>query len=330
MTSRFRFRGVCFVSLTLAGIAGLTNCGGNSAPITTVPPPPNVTVTVAPQLAAVVATTQIQQFTATVTGSSTTDVSWSVDTIASGNATVGTISASGLYTPPAAGGLHTVTASSTANSIDSGSASVAVTDLPGVFTYHNDLSRDGANTQEYALSSSTVTTSSFGKLFSCAVDGAVYTQPLWMPGLSIAGGMHNVIFVATQHDTIFAFDADASPCVTYWQQNLLDTPHGGTSGEGPVVWEDVGYCYGDVYPEVGVTGTPVIDPTTNTMYLVSASEIPGPLSGNCSLPPGSFFHRLHALDITTGAEQTNSPVTIAASPLISIDPPGFKDRLCGA
>jgi hypothetical protein len=313
MTSRFRFRGVCFVSLTLAGIAGLTNCGGNSAPITTVPPPPNVTVTVAPQLAAVVATTQIQQFTATVTGSSTTDVSWSVDTIASGNATVGTISASGLYTPPAAGGLHTVTASSTANSIDSGSASVAVTDLPGVFTYHNDLSRDGANTQEYALSSSTVTTSSFGKLFSCAVDGAVYTQPLWMPGLSIAGGMHNVIFVATQHDTIFAFDADASPCVTYWQQNLLDTPHGGTSGEGPVVWEDVGYCYGDVYPEVGVTGTPVIDPTTNTMYLVSASEIPGPLSGNCSLPPGSFFHRLHALDITTGAEQTNSPVTIAAS-----------------
>ncbi|MFZ1159595.1 MAG: hypothetical protein WAO10_17550 [Candidatus Sulfotelmatobacter sp.] len=313
MASRFRFRGVCFVSLALAGIAGLTNCGGSGSPVITVPPPPNVTVTVAPQLAAVAATTQTQLFTATVTGSSNPDVSWSVDTIANGNATVGTISASGLYTPPATGGMHTVTATSAANSIDSGSATVAVTDLPGVFTYHNDLSRDGANTQEYALSSSTVTTSNFGRLFSCPVDGAVYTQPLWVPGLSIAGGTHNVIFVATQHDTIFAFDADTSPCVTYWQQNLLDTPHGGTSGEGPVVWEDVGYCYGDVYPEVGVTGTPVIDPTTNTIYLVSASEIPGPMSGNCSLPTGSFFHRLHALDITTGNEQPNSPVTIAAS-----------------
>jgi 3D-(3,5/4)-trihydroxycyclohexane-1,2-dione acylhydrolase (decyclizing) len=64
-----------------------------------------------------------------------------------------------------------------------------------------------------------------------------------------------VIFVATQHDTVFAFDADANPCVTYWQVNLLDRLHGG-SGENPVVWNEVGYCYGDVYPEVGVTGTP--------------------------------------------------------------------------
>ena len=312
MALKFRFRCGCFGwILAIGGIVGLASCGGSVSQ--TVPPPPNVTVTVAPQLAAVAATTQTQQFTATVTGATTSDVIWSVDTIESGNATVGTINSGGLYTPPAAAGMHTVTASSIANSMDSGSASVAVTNLPGVFTYHNDLSRDGANTQEYALTTTTVTTASFGKLFSCPVDGAVYTQPLWVPGLSIAGGTHNVIFVATQHDTIFAFDADANPCVTYWQQNLLDTPHGGTAGEAPVVWEDVGFCFGDVYPEVGVTGTPVIDPTTNTIYLVSASEIPGPLSGNCSLPPGSFFHRLHALDITTGNEQANSPVTIAAS-----------------
>jgi hypothetical protein len=297
--------------LATAGIVGLTSCGGSVSQ--TVPPPPKVTVTVSPQLAAVAATTQTQQFTATVTGSTTTDVTWSVDSIENGNATLGTISSSGLYTPPAAAGMHTVTASSIADSIDSGSATVAVTNLPGVFTYHNDLSRDGANTQEYALTTTTVTTASFGKLFSCPVDGAVYTQPLWVPGLSIGGGTHNVIFVATQHDTIFAFDADATPCVTYWQQNLLDTSHGGYAGEGPVVWKDVGYCFGDVYPEVGVTGTPMIDPTTNTIYLVSASEIPGPLSGNCNLPPGSFFHRLHALAIMTGNEQSNSPVTIAAS-----------------
>jgi hypothetical protein len=274
---------------------------------------PTATVTLSPQRAAVAATTQTQQFAATVTGNVTDlTVTWSVDTIAGGNATVGTVDAGGLYTPPATGGTHTVTATSVALPTSSASASVAVTDLLGVFTYHNDLSRDGANTQEYALNPSTVTTSTFGKLFSCPVDGAVYTQPLWVPGVTINGTAHNVVYVATQHDTVFAFDADASPCVQLWTVNLLDTAHGGTAGEGPVVWEDVGYCNGDIYPEVGVTGTPVIDPSSNTIYLVSASEIPGADSGNCSLPAGAYFHRLHALDITTGSEKFNAPVTIAA------------------
>ncbi|HWO27910.1 MAG TPA: hypothetical protein VNO32_03840, partial [Candidatus Acidoferrum sp.] len=208
------------------------------------------------------------------------------------------------------GGTHTVTATSVALSTASASASVAVTDLPGVFTYHNDLSRDGANTQEYALTSSTVATSTFGKLFACPVDGAVYTQPLWVPGLTISGTVHNVIYVATQHDSVFAFDADS--CVQLWQAKLLDTSHGGTTGEGTIVWQDVGYCYGDVYPEVGVTGTPVIDPSSKTIYVVSASEIPGAQSGICPLPAGSYFHRLHALDITTGNEKFSGPVTIAA------------------
>ncbi|HEY6337205.1 MAG TPA: hypothetical protein VIW68_01805 [Candidatus Sulfotelmatobacter sp.] len=311
MASRVRFRCGCFhLAVAIAGISSFVGCSSNS--MTVPPPPPDVTVTVAPQMAAVAATSQTQQFTATVTGSSNTSVTWSVDGVVNGNGTAGTIT-DGLYTPPAAGGTHTVTATSVANTSDSGSATVAVTDLPGVFTYHNDLSRDGANTQEYALSSSTVTTARFGKLFSCPVDGAVYTQPLWVPGVSIGAGTHNVIFVATQHDSLFAFDADASPCVTYWQVNLLDTLHGGKAGEGPVVWTDVGYCFGDVFPEVGVTGTPVIDSTTGTIYLVSASEIPGAMSGNCALPLGSFFHRLHALEITTGSEKFSAPVTIAAS-----------------
>jgi len=134
--------------------------------------------------------------------------------------------------------------------------------------------------------------------------------------VSIGGALHNVIYVATQHDSVFAFDADANPCVQLWQVNLLDTLHGGTAGETPVVWNDVGNvganCFGDVYPEVGVTGTPVIDPATGTIYLVSASEIPGGGSGNCSLPPLTFFHRLHALDITSGNEKFNAPMTLAA------------------
>ena len=262
-------------------------------------------VTVSPARAALVISTQTQQFTASVNGAT-----WSVDNIVGGNSTLGTITPTGLYIPPAKAGTHTITASSGGSS---GSATVYVTDLKGIFTYHNDNARDGINTREFALSSSTVATSTFGKLFSCKVDGAVYAQPLWLRGVSIAGGTHNVIVVATQHDSVYVFDADAKPCVTYWHVNLLDTLHGGTSGEAPVKWNDVGYCYGDIYPEAGVTGTPVIDATTKTIYAVSASESNARNSGNCIRASGNFYHRLHALDVATGSEKYNAPVTIAAS-----------------
>jgi hypothetical protein len=305
MTTRAPLCGLWLVVTTLF----LAGCGGSPAPSATVGLSPTQVA-----LAGAGQTPQTQQFTATVTGNvKDLTVTWTVDSVAGGNATVGTISSSGLYTPPSTGGTHTITATSVALSTASASATVAVTDLPGVFTYHNDLSRDGANTQEYALAPAMITSATFGKVFSCPVDGAVYTQPLWVPGVTINGAVHNVIYVATQHDSVFAFDADANPCAQLWQASLLDSAHGGTAGETPVVWEDVGYCYGDVYPEVGVTGTPVIDPSSNTIYMVSASEIPGSNSGNCSLPQGQYFHKLHALDITTGNEKFNAPVTIAAS-----------------
>jgi len=266
---------------------------------------PTTVVTVSPKLAAVTVTTQTQQFTSSVIGAA-----WSVDNVVGGNATVGTISTSGLYTPPTTAGTHTVTATSGASS---GSATVAVTDLLGVFTYHNDPARDGINPREFALAPSTVNTTTLGKLFSCAVDGAVYAQPLWFRGLSIGGGIHNVIFVATQHDSAYAFDADANPCVTYWHVNLLDTLHGGTGNETPVAWNDVGHCEGSIYPEVGVTGTPVINSIAKTIYLVSASESNPTSSGKCRSSVASFNHRLHALDLATGSEKFNAPVTIAAS-----------------
>ncbi|HYM74653.1 MAG TPA: hypothetical protein VE377_01640 [Candidatus Dormibacteraeota bacterium] len=293
----------------LVGTIALGACGGGGGKV-----PPSATVAVSPKLAAVVTTTQTQQFVATVTGNVTDlSVTWSVDNVAGGSTTVGIISAGGLYTPPATPGSHTVTATSVGLPTSSGSASIAVTDLAGVFTYHNDLARDGANPQEYALTASTVNSATFGKLFSCPVDGAVYTQPLWVSGMSIGGGTHNVLFVATQHDSVYAFDADASPCVTFWHANLLDTLHGGTANETPVKWNDVGNCFGDVYPEVGVTGTPVIDPITSTVYLVSASESNPTSSGSCAGSTATFYHRLHALDLTTGSEKFNAPVTVAAS-----------------
>ena len=272
----------------------------------------SVTVTVTPPRAALVVITQTQQFACSVA-----NVTWSVDGVPGGNASVGTINANGLYTPPAVGGIYVVKATTTAEPHVSGFATVAVTDLPGVFTYHNDKARDGVNSRELALTPATVRTTTFGKLFSCPVDGAIYAQPLWVRGLSIGGGTHNVIFVATQHDSVYAFDADTKPCVAYWHVHLLDTLHGGTGGEKPVVWNDVGNagfgCFGDIYPEVGITGTPVIDPANETIYVVSASEIPGPESGRCTFPPLPFFHKLHALDLITGDERLNAPVTITAS-----------------
>jgi hypothetical protein len=172
-----------------------------------------------------------------------------------------------------------------------------------VFTYHNDLSRTGANVKEYALTSATVAGATFGKQFSCSLDAAIYAQPLWVANLSISGAKHNVVFVATQHDTVYAFDADsnANPCVALWQASLIDTNHGGVSGETWVSSSDVSCS--DLAPDIGIVGTPVIDSSSNTMYVVSKSK-------NSSAVP--FNQRLHALDITTGMERA-TPKVISAT-----------------
>ena len=264
----------------------------------------SISVTVSPKQAAVAMTTQAQQFTASVSGDSQNlGVTWSVDGIGGGNGTVGSISGSGLYTPPSSGGVHTVTATSVADTGQSASAMIAVTDLSGVFTYRNNLARDGTNPHEYALTSSDVNTTTFGKLFTCTVDGNVYTQPLWVPQLNINGTKRNVVFVGTEHDSVYAFDAEASPCSTLWHSDLLSVAHGGTSGEIPVPDADAGLGEHDITPENGVTGTPVIDPGSNTLYVVSQSEG----------PTGTFHQRLHALDLGTGSEKFSGPIDISAS-----------------
>ena len=209
-----------------------------------------------------------------------------------------------LVAPNTAGNV-TVTATSVANNTVSASATIGVTDLVGMTTYHNDLSRDGANTHEFALTTANVNTAMFGKLFSCAVDGAIYAQPLWTPQLTVNGAKHNVVVAATAHDSVYAFDADVSPCVTLWHVSLIDGSHGAQNGEQQVPsgagGNLVGSGFGDLSPEVGVTGTPVIDPSTNTLYVVSKSVIAsGP----------TFFQRLHALDLTTGSEKFGGPISI--------------------
>jgi hypothetical protein len=287
-------------SLVCNGAGGASNTATATLTVS------NVTMSLSPQTAAITLT-RTQQFTATVPGGG--DATWTVDGVANGNSTVGVISATGLYTAGVAG-THTIVATSVANSAQSASAVAAVTDLPGVYTYHNDLARDGANTQEYALTPANVNPSSFGKVASCAVDGAIYGQPLWIANVTVSGAKHNVVIVTTQHDSLFAFDADSTPCAQLWTISLIDAAHGGTSGETPVPSGAVGAGYGDIQPEIGVNGTPVIDPSTGILYVVSKS---------ISMTPTTFYQRIHAIDITTGSEKTGSPALIAASV------PGYAD-----
>jgi hypothetical protein len=277
-------------SLTCSGPAG-------TSPVATVTVPAltgNVTLT--PSQAAITLN-RAQQFTAVVPGGG--PAVWTVDGITNGSATVGTISSTGLYVAGTAPGSHTVTAASAADAAMMASAAVAVTDLAGVYTYHNNLARDGTNPQEYALTTTNVNAAHFGKVASCAVDGAVYAQPLWAANLTVNGAKHNVVFVATEHDGLYAFDGDGSPCAKLWSANLIDAAHGATAGETTVPSTLVGSGSGDIQPEIGITGTPVIDPMTGILYVVTKSV---------NAAHTTFYQRLHAIDVATGAEKTGSPV----------------------
>ena len=167
-----------------------------------------------------------------------------------------------------------------------------------VLTSRNDNSRDGLNPNETTLTTSNVNVTQFGKLFSQKVNGYVYAQPLYVPNVTIAGTIHNVVYVATEHDSVYAFDADsntgtnASPL---WHRSFIFPKKGITT-----VSDQEQGC-DDIYPEIGITSTPVIDSTSGTLYLAAKTD-----------DNGTFTWRLHALDITTGKERPNSPRIIKA------------------
>ena len=171
-----------------------------------------------------------------------------------------------------------------------------------VLTQHNDVGRTGQNLNESILSTSNVKVSTFGKLFWRTVDGHIYAQPLYVANLNIQGSTRNVVYVATEHNSVYAFDADDPALATpLWHINL------GT----PVPSQDVctisgdtdpGDCpYLDIPPEIGITSTPVIDPVAGIIYVVAKTK---------NISNSSYHFSLHALDLKTGIEQLGGPVEI--------------------
>jgi hypothetical protein len=281
----------CRGILTAALVAAIAACGGgDGGSPSDVPTAPQITQN--PQNASVPVGISAT-FSVTATGSSL-GYQWSEN----GTVIAGATSAS--YSTPAttaadSGESFTVVVSNSAGSKTSSAAmltvTAAVSATTDVVTYHNDNQRTGQNLAETTLMPSTVAKSNFGLQHLVAVDGKVDAQPLVLAGLSMGSAAHNVVFVATEHDTVYAIDSDSA--ATLWKVSLLPT------GETPS--DDRG-C-GQVMPEIGVTATPVIDRAAGSLFVVAMSKDAG----------GSYHQRLHALNLSTGAELAHSPVDISAS-----------------
>jgi hypothetical protein len=169
-----------------------------------------------------------------------------------------------------------------------------------VTTWHYDNERTSANTTETLLTLSNVNKNSFGKLFSKPVDGLIVGHPLYLPGITMPGhGMRNVVFVATMHNSVYAFDADNANAAPFWVTSILTYSPSGATSVPATVQRNAGVT---AWTEVGIISTPVIDRTTGTLYLVAETY-----------ESGNIVHRLHALDVTTGLEKFGGPTTIAAT-----------------
>jgi Immunoglobulin domain/PQQ-like domain len=224
---------------------------------------------------------------------------------------------SSSYTTPVtttadSGEMFRVMVSNSAGSVTSNSAALTVN--PGttnssvdVITYHYDNGRSGQNLNETILTPANVNATQFGKKGEFTVDGKVDAQPLYLSQVAINGQMKNVLYVATEHGSVYAFDADSingATSTVLWKSSTLG------SGE---TTSDTRGC-SQVSPEIGITATPVIDRTRNAIYVVAMSK-------NAS---GRYFQRLHALNLSTGAELFSGPQEITATY------PGTGDNSSGA
>ncbi len=298
--------------LLLAVAACLSACGSSSSGGST--PPAGPTISSQPTSLTVTAG-QTATFTVSATGTAPLAYQWYMNRTAVGtNLSSLTI----VQTPISDNAAQIyVTVSNTAGTITSNTVTLNVNSAPppstaNVLTYHNDLARSGQNLNETILTPANLSSSSFGKIGFLSVDGLVDAEPLYASGLTVSGATHNVVFVVTEHDSAYAFDADTF--AQLWKVSVLGANETASDNRG---------C-GQVTPEIGITSTPVIDLSAGShgvIYMLGMSK-----DGN-----GNYFQRLHALDITTGAEISGSPVTIQATYLnqsgqTTFDPKQYKER----
>ena len=260
------------------------------------PVAPNITAQPANQT---VTAGQTATFSVTATGTAPLTYQWQKN----GAAITGATTAS--YTTPVtttadSGELFRVVVSNTAGNMTSNTATLTVnpgtsTSSVDVITYHYDNGRSGQNLNETTLTPANVNSTAFGKLGQFSVDGLVDAQPLYLSQVSVAGQTKNVLYVATEHGSVYAFDADSINGTTtafLWKISMLGTGETTSDNRG---------C-GQVSPEIGITSTPVIDRSRNAIYVVAMSKDSS----------GNYFQRLHALNLSTGAELFGGPTTITA------------------
>jgi hypothetical protein len=208
--------------------------------------------------------------------------------------TSGTTPASDATSSPATASGTPAASSASTGSPPGSKPTTPVANAADVATYHNDIARTGQHLNETALTPATVKSATFGKLGFYSVDGPVDAEPLYLSSMAIAGGTHNVLYVATENASVYAFDADTGAIL--WKTSTL------ASGETP---SDTLGCF-QISPTIGVTATPVIDRSrgpNGAMYVVGMSKTGA----------GAYHQRIHALDVTTGAELFGGPTEITAS-----------------
>ncbi len=285
------------VAFTFTGCGGYSSTGsvnGNS------PVAPYITTQPANQT---VAAGQTASFSVAALGTAPLNYQWQKN----GADITGATSSS--YTTPVtttadSGEMFRVAVSNAAGSVTSSSATLTVN--PGttnstadVITYHYDNGRSGQNLNETTLTPAKVNSTQFGKKGEFAVDGKVDAQPLYLSQVTIGGQKKNVLYVATEHGSVYAFDADSINGTTstfLWKTSTLG------SGETPSDRDSILGC-NQIGQEIGITGTPVIDRTHNAIYVVAASQ-----AGT-----STYFQRLHALDLSTGKELFGGPMNITAT-----------------
>jgi hypothetical protein len=304
------------ISAVLAFLC-LAACGGGNGGASPPPPPAAVAPAITTQPAdQQVVIGQTATFTVAATGTAPLTYQWQKGGVAIAGATAASYTTP-LTTQADNAATFLVVVANAAGSATSTGAKLTVTAMTlsgtDVTTYKYDLSRSGQNLTESSLTLTNVAAATFGMLRRLPVDGKVDAQPLYLSQLSVGGTAHNVLFAATEHDSVYAFDSDSG--AQLWQVSLLGTGETTSDARG---------C-SQVIPEIGITSTPVIDRSAGahgTIYVVAMSKD----------AQSNYHQRLHALDLTTGAELLNGPVDITATfpatgtATSSFDPGSYEER----